>query len=582
MRVLLLHPEDDFPHSPGKSRWDLIVDLGRAPKSFYDDWSHKAGCEVISIFDLAVEVDDLLIWRDLLRLGIGRVVDRFGIDWWDVIGLLLQGEMQDLRLVQRLAQKIGRCESLTASRPSPLMEALRFELGCSLNTQHAGPLRQLVRGAGRYRRAAADLSFRQLRQVAYDKYDSRYVWRRKFAPVPARSSAPVVLIPSAYSNVTRAAFRYAELLPERQFLLVLARETGEVFPVPRNVRTETLAAFAQHSSDPEELRKLENDWDQLKNFVRLNPEFELSVQMGVLDRGKRLLRWGLAVRDAWCGVFERCAIMSCLCGDDSNPYSRIPLLLASQRQLPSIAFHHGALDGFMAFKAPAFSTYLVKGEMERDYLERVCKVESDFLRIGAASARSANRSLWQDQSPWIVFFTEPYETDLWRTQAIYREVVPRLCAAARAAGKKVVMKLHPFESVRQRQRMLNELLNKDERQLVSVTAAALSREILQNTWCGVTVESSTAVECATAGIPAFLCGWLRHAYVGYAQQFARFGVGQMLACPDDLLKISEMLPAAIPSSTLRDQLVSPIAPGQLAEILHSPRASNSAIISRTT
>jgi len=60
------------------------------------------------------------------------------------------------------------------------------------------------------------------------------------------------------------------------------------------------------------------------------------------------------------------------------------------------------------------------------------------------------------------------------------------------------MKLHPFESVRQRQRMLNELLNKDERQLVSVTAAALSREILQNTWCGVTVESSTAVECATA------------------------------------------------------------------------------------
>jgi hypothetical protein len=135
------------------------------------------------------------------------------------------------------------------------------------------------------------------------------------------------------------------------------------------------------------------------------------------------------------------------------------------------------------------------------------------------------------------------------------------------------MKLHPFESVRQRQRMLNDVLSGDDRQFVSVTAAPMSAEILQNTWCAVTVESSTAVECATVGIPVFLCGWLRHAYVGYAPQYARFGVGCMLDGPDDLLRIPDMLPAAIPASSLRNQLISRIPPEHLAEILHSARAS---------
>ena len=226
----------------------------------------------------------------------------------------------------------------------------------------------------------------------------------------------------------------------------------------------------------------------------------------------------------------------------------------------------------MAFKTPAFSAYVVKGEMERDYLERVCKVESACLRIGARSSLPEVRSLWRDQAPWIVFFTEPYETDLWRTQAIYCEVIPRLCTAARAAGKKVMMKLHPFESARYRQRMLKEITNGEDRQLVSVTAAPMSAEILQNTWCAVTVESSTAVECAAAGIPVFLCGWLRHAYVGYAPQYAHFGVGRMLDRPDELLKIPQMLPEAIPTSNLRDQLSSRISPERLAEILHSPHA----------
>jgi capsule polysaccharide modification protein KpsS len=172
-----------------------------------------------------------------------------------------------------------------------------------------------------------------------------------------------------------------------------------------------------------------------------------------------------------------------------------------------------------------------------------------------------------------VFFTEPYETDFWRVEAIYREVLPRLCAAARGSGKTVVLKLHPFESARQRRRLVARTLSADDRKLVSVTDAPLSREILQKTWCAVTVESTVAFECASVGIPVLLCGWLRHAYAGYAPQYVRFGVGRMLESPDELLRIPDMLRAAMPGSNAAGRLVQAISPKRLSEILCQPQAS---------
>jgi capsule polysaccharide modification protein KpsS len=166
-----------------------------------------------------------------------------------------------------------------------------------------------------------------------------------------------------------------------------------------------------------------------------------------------------------------------------------------------------------------------------------------------------------------VFFTEPYETDLWRTEAVYREVLPRLCAASRAAGKAVLLKLHPFESARQRRRLVKRTLSKNDQKLVSVTDAPLSDEILSKTWCGVTVESTVAFECAVVGIPVFLCGWMRHAYAGYALQYVRFGVGRMMEGPDELLRIPEMLKEAMPAAGIAKRLLQTISPKELSQVL---------------
>ena len=179
---------------------------------------------------------------------------------------------------------------------------------------------------------------------------------------------------------------YAGILPEEEFLLVLARESGAVSRVPPNVETVPLAGFAKKGCDRNELQRLEARWKQMEQSLEEHPAFRLAVQIGILKRGSRWLRWGLAVRDAWLRVFELRSVVSCLCADDSNPYTRIPLLLAHQRGLPAVACHHGALDCRMAFKNPRFSNYLAKGEMERDYLERICGVDGGRVRIGAAAA----------------------------------------------------------------------------------------------------------------------------------------------------------------------------------------------------
>jgi hypothetical protein len=572
MRVLLLHPDDDFHGSWTSQQWDSVVDLGRAPKSFYDERSAALGCPVFSIFDLAVEVEDMQIWRHLLEFGMGRVVDNFGIDWWDVIGLMLQPELQDVRLALRLAEKLSRCRTLAVSRPSVTAEVLRLQLGIPLQVLHRGLRERLVPSILRRRAVAvANLSLVQLRQVVYDKYDPRYRWRRRFAGSPAQSSKwksePVVLLPSAYSNVTKTALGYAGILPDKKFLLVLARESGAVSPLPANVQTARLAGFATKTLDRKELQKLEVCWTQMEQSLQAHPAFRLPVQLGILKKGPRWLRWGVAVRDAWIQVFETRSVVGCLSADDSNPYTRIPLLLAEQRKIPAVACHHGALDCRMAYKNPRFSNYLAKGEMERDYLERTCGVDAGRILVGAPSRPRRNASGWSKDAPWITLFTEPMETDFWRVEAIYREVLPRLCTVARRSGKTVVLKLHPFESARQRRRLVARTLSEDDRQLVSVTDVPLSPEIFQKTWCAVTVESTVACECALVGIPVFLCGWLRHAYAGYAPQYVRFGAGRMVESPDELLRIRDMLDAVMPGADIASGLVQAISPEALAKVL---------------
>jgi hypothetical protein len=57
----------------------------------------------------------------------------------------------------------------------------------------------------------------------------------------------------------------------------------------------------------------------------------------------------------------------------------------------------------------------------------------------------------------------------------------------------------------------------------------------------LTVQSSAAIECASRGIPVFLCGWLASSLGGYAAQYERFQMGTLLHSAEQLADIPDLL-----------------------------------------
>ena len=242
------------------------------------------------------------------------------------------------------------------------------------------------------------------------------------------------------------------------------------------------------------------------------------------------MRWGIAVRDAW-NQFRSEDVSACLCADDSNPYTRIPLILARNRGIPTLASHHGALDSKMALKTPHADVYLAKGEIERDYLLQRCGVDSDKVVLGGQGLQAASDpgrpSSARSGEPWLVFFTEPFGAAGWRQEQVYADLLPDLWALAESCGLKLVFKLHPFESVKGHRRLLRKYLPKQESR-IAVIAGAPSAQLWRNTRFAVIVQSTVALQCAALGIPVFLCAWLKDSTAGYVEQFAKFGIGHVL------------------------------------------------------
>ena len=124
-----------------------------------------------------------------------------------------------------------------------------------------------------------------------------------------------------------------------------------------------------------------------------------------------------------------------------------------------------------------------------------------------------------------------------RPEEVYRELLPSLCRVARENGRSVVIKLHPFESRSQRTKLVRDVLQSDDRDLVTVIDGPLTPELMNRAWFGITVESTTAMDCMRNGVRCFLCGWLSMSSYEYPKQYARFGVGDAL---QDVRQVSEI------------------------------------------
>jgi hypothetical protein len=544
MRVLLLHPEDvPMRGESTRSHWDLIVDLGFAGASVYEEWSRQTGSRVISLHQFSSQKSFRWV-KQGLAVGQGRLLDRMGLDWWEILGLCRYQEQEALYLVEQLRQELGSGPvELVATRAHSHVQLLSLVTGQPVRVLATTP--QRPRFFSRLVAAAQELRPSQMVEIAFDKWDPGYNIRKRVTKHRrAQLKEPVVLLPSAYSNVTRTVLAYAAQLRDRPFLLATTRRSGETCDLPANVASVPLSAYVEISADTKmETAELLKAWSALQAELGQTDELRQRIQAGLLNYIAPQLEIGLRLRDAWRVLMSSEPVSGVLCGDDLNYHTRLPLILAKSMGRRAVYCSHGALDGGLLLKKSYADLHLVKGEMERDYMLQVSDIKPEQVEIAAPAERGNDveqASVADSAISEIVFFSQPYEVVGGRGVEIYREILRPLVAVAQQLNRKMIVKLHPFESVRGRTRLLKSCLSADELESVEVSASPAS-EILSHTFVGIGLDSSVAVESAQRGIPYFMCGWLDFNGFGYMRQFARFGAGSVLEKPQDILSIPQRI-----------------------------------------
>jgi hypothetical protein len=565
MRLLLLHSEDAPLAGPwvGQS-WDAVFDLARSGYVACERWSRAFGCPVKPIDGLREGYAEIGRVRELVRFGLGRLVDREGIDWWELTALLVHQQLESLVLLRKMAERLPPDAEVWITRESFEANALRQLLGTRL---HVIPTQATPSGKGlrHYLDRVWRLPSAQLVQVLGDKYDAGYRVRRYFHRHRANSDRPMVLLPSSYINMSLTGVAYARLLPDTGFLLVSTRQSGRLREVPDNVTQAWLASYAGDSG-ADELRDILSRWDALKQEIESVPELAALKRLGLMDNFPQWFAKGLAIRNAWLEVLKAEPVEAVLCSDDSNPHTHIPLLLAQRRGLPTIVCHHGALDGRYLIKNNHADVVVAKGRMEEDYLVNTCGVDPAVVEIGAPSAPEYVGQT-REEGEWIVFFSEPYEMSAGKTEEIYRDVIPGLVDLAPRMRKRLAVKLHPSENLADRRSLMQKVATREQMATIEWLTGRFDPELLRRTWFGVTVQSSVAMECVLHGVPCFLCDWMDLWPYGYVAQFRKFGVGIGLRSPEEIARIPEMLADFRPDRKIVNDCWQVIAAQRFKELL---------------
>jgi len=569
MRVLVIHPEDELQDEPwARMQWDRVIDLGRAAAQSYAQAAAKYGCPVTDLGEFRENFKEMRRVRELLALGTGRLNDRFGLDWWELTSIEVHQQLEIAFLLREVAESLGPLDEVHVSRPCFQADVLRLALGPRLHTFSARSDRRKG-GVRHYLQVMKKFPVGQLLEIFWDKTDSGYQIRGSFTSRRKPLSGAVVLLPSAYINVSRTAIAYAESLPEVRFLLVITRRSGSIKSVPANVSVAWLCRYAslQVPSRKLEYRDLMQRWDLLRSELKAIPEFRTLAELGYLDGFPDWFARGLEIRDAWRNVLDSEPVQAVICADDSNSQTHMPLLLAKQRGLPTIACHHGALDGRYMFKRNHAGVLLVKGRMEQDYLLRLCGIPAEGVEIGAPALPADLKQHVGSERSSIVFFSEAYEVAGGRGRDFYQEILPLLADLALSEKKELIIKLHPSESFAERNRFVEQILNPEQLRITRVVGGPLQAELLDRAWFGVTVMSTVVVECTLQGIPCFFCAWLESWPYGYVDQFTRFGVGIRLDQPGEIKLIPETLRTYVADGAMRANCWSPIEERRLQALL---------------
>jgi hypothetical protein len=575
MKILLVHPEDSLELGTWAStHWDLAIDLGWSGRQAYTHQSKRLGFRITSIFEILDHQEHRRRIRELLSLGLGRLVDSDANDWWETLSVFWYPHLEQLMRLAALADQIPEHAEIFSTRDGPAVQALTILVNREIKTFSAykkSGREGLVR---RYSKAAFALRPAQIAEIAFDKWDTDYRLRRLFSPAPKPSSMPVILLPSSYGNVSRAQIAYARMLPDRHFLLVVTRRSGRLPNLPANVEVRTLASYAprflratdaEHAQLLTQWHALQADWTASSSVLRL------AERLHVFDGFAKILKNGLRIRDAWREVLAREPITTVFSADEYNPFTRIPSLLAQRRRLRTVFCDHGALNMNFGIRRAVSDTYLMQSEMARNYSVEWSGLSPEKIVMGGPSqnhdAPVPAAKETETKKDWIVFYSEPYELGSARTQAFFAELLPELCALASRTNRKVILKLHPFESLRLRRSFIKKALPEEQRILIELRAGPMTEDLFARAWCSLTVQSSVAVESTLNRVPCFLCRWFDASWYDYGKQYVKYGAGYPLDSPLHIREIPELIERFPITEAALQNLYTPISARLLDSVL---------------
>jgi hypothetical protein len=572
MKILLLHPEDSVEVGVwAGTPWDFVVDLGWSGRHDNARQSERCGFRVFSMYDLLDPEQHRCRLREILALGLDQLVDSQSVDWWDVFTAFPYQQVEQLMLLSALAGQIPGHAEVLATRPHYALRALSLLLNREIKSFSEERQTGLRARSRRYLKAAFALRLSQMAEIAFDKWDMDYRLRRHFGQPPETSSTAAILLPSAYANVSRAQMAYARMLPDRRFLLVVTRRNGRLRELPANVEVRSLARYAARplrSTDEERVQLLAR-WREVENIrFEANPVLGLARKLQVFDGFASFLKNGLHIRDAWREVFVREPITAVLSADENNPFTRLPILLARARNLRTVFCDHGALNMSFGTRRACSDTYLLKSDMAQDYSAGWCGLSPSKLVVGGpAEARPPLPSSSPTERDWIVFYSEAYELFSGRTETLYSELLSELCLLARQTNRKVVIKLHPFESLRMRTALVDRIVSAEQRSLVELREGPMVPDLFERAWFSLTVESSAAVESTVNGVPCFLCSWFEASWHNYGKQYAKYSAGYLLDSPRRIREIPQLLEQCQITAATRGSLQTAITPENLESVL---------------
>lgn len=553
MKILLIRPQDGLLSGAWVGRkWDRIVDLGYGGIRSYETAASELGAAVTPLSRLSDSFQEARRTRDLLTLGRNRLQDRLGLDWWALNSILVHQRLEATILLQELAATIAPHDEVWVSGDGFHAQALRSILRRRVESFDT---RSESKTPGHYFRTFRKFPLWQLLEIFWDKTDASYQFRSHFSRRPKPHKKELVLLPSAYGNVSRTGTEYAASVPDLNFLLVSTRRSGMSPDLPENVSGAWLSSYASPGTAQRkaEFLDLTDRWNALRRELEDVPEFKTISECNSFEIFTYYFWHGLGVRDAWNNVLGSEPVKAILCADDSNPFTHVPLLLGKQRGLRTISCHHGALDGRSMVKECHADVVLAKNKMEQDYLTRLCGISGNKVLIGAPPWRGTQHTSAHDRNATLpVFFSEPYEATGGRAADAYGDVLPLLSDLALKRQRQLIVKLHPAESATERRQILERTLTREQLGNTRVISGPLTPELLERTWFGVTVLSTVVLECALSQVPCFLCRWLESSPYGYVDQFVRFRLGIPLDHPNEIAEIPDRILALQDSPPVKE------------------------------